>query len=100
MLAAGLISKAITIFGFYSFVISLPILLLTYITYKTYLGKVEASNKHIEKLTKLHLATIESLTMAIDAKDPQTRGHIQRVRVLAEGLARAVGYPEGPDGRA
>jgi diguanylate cyclase (GGDEF)-like protein/putative nucleotidyltransferase with HDIG domain len=92
--AAGVISKAITIFGFYSFLLSLPMMVLTYITYKTYLGRVEASNKHIEKLTQLHLATIESLTMAIDAKDPLTRGHIQRVRVLAEGLARAVGYPE------
>jgi diguanylate cyclase (GGDEF)-like protein/putative nucleotidyltransferase with HDIG domain len=94
MFAAGVISKAITIYGFYSFALALPILALTYITYKTYLGKVEASNRSIEKLTKLHLATIESLTMAIDAKDPLTRGHIQRVRVLAEGLARAVGYPE------
>ncbi|HEV8484081.1 MAG TPA: HD domain-containing phosphohydrolase [Blastocatellia bacterium] len=94
MLAACLIAKAITLFGFYSFVIALPILALTYITYKTYFGKVEASNKHIDTLSKLHLATIESLTLAIDAKDPMTRGHIQRVRVLAEGLARAVRYPE------
>ena len=94
MLAAGLIAKGITLFGFYSFVMALPILSLTYITYKTYFGKVEASNKHIETLSKLHLATIESLTLAIDAKDPMTRGHIQRVRVLAEGLARAVGYAQ------
>jgi diguanylate cyclase (GGDEF)-like protein/putative nucleotidyltransferase with HDIG domain len=94
MLAAGAIVKAVTLFGFYSFVIALPILLLTYVTYKTYFGKVEASNKHIETLNKLQLATIESLTMAIDAKDPTTAGHIQRVRMLAEGLARAVGYPE------
>ncbi|HXG91460.1 MAG TPA: HD domain-containing phosphohydrolase [Blastocatellia bacterium] len=93
-IAAGAISKAVVVFGLYSFVIALPILLLTYTTYKTYLGKVEASNRHIEKLAKLHLATIESLTMAIDAKDPNTRGHIQRVRTLAEGLARAAGYPE------
>lgn len=93
-LVAGIIAKAITLLGFYSFVISLPMLLLTFIAYRTYLGKVEASNRHIEKLTKLHLATIESLTMAIDAKDPLTRGHIQRVRMLAEGLARAAGYPE------
>ncbi|HLG12925.1 MAG TPA: HD domain-containing phosphohydrolase [Blastocatellia bacterium] len=94
MLAAGLICKAIAVLGFYSFVISVPIVLLTYIAYRTYLGKVEASNKHIESLTKLHLAAIESLTMAIDAKDQVTRGHIQRVRVLAEGLGRACGYPE------
>lgn len=94
MLAAGLISKAITVFGFYAFVISIPILLLTYITYRTFLGRVEKSHEHIETLTKLHLATIESLTTAIDARDPLTRGHIQRVRRLAEGLARAIGYPE------
>ena len=55
---------------------------------------METSYKHIEGLTKLHLATVESLTMAIDAKDDLSRGHIQRVRKLAEGLGRAVGYPE------
>lgn len=93
-IAGGLISKSITVFGFYSFAISIPILLLTYIAYRKYLGRVETSNQHIEGLTKLHLATVESLTMAIDAKDELSRGHIQRVRVLAEGLGRAVGYPE------
>lgn len=93
-LAAGAICKAITVFGFYSFVISLPILLLTFIAYRSYMGRVETSNRHIEGLTKLHLATVESLTMAIDAKDDLSRGHIQRVRTLAEGLARAVSYPE------
>ena len=92
--AAGVIGKAITIFGFYSFVMSFPILLLTYIAYRSYLGRVETSNKHIERLTKLHLATVESLTMAIDAKDELSRGHIQRTRMLAERLARVVGYPE------
>lgn len=92
--AAGVICKATTVFGFYSLVISLPILLLTYVAYRTYLGRVEASNKDIERLTKLHLATVESLTMAIDAKDDLSRGHIQRVRILAEGLGRAAGYPE------
>ena len=94
MTAAGVICKAITFFGFYSLFISVPMLVFTYFTYQTYLKKVEASKRHIEKLTRLHLATIESLTMAIDAKDEMTRGHIQRVRVLAEGLGRAMGYCE------
>ncbi|HSF24649.1 MAG TPA: HD domain-containing phosphohydrolase [Blastocatellia bacterium] len=57
-------------------------------------GNARSSRSHIALLTKLHLATIESLTMAIDAKDPLARGHIDRVRVLAEGLARNVDYPE------
>ncbi len=65
-----------------------------YVIYTIYRGKVEASRQRIDKLTRLHLATIEALTLAIDAKDPLARGHIQRVRRLAEGLARAAGYPE------
>src|SRR5262249_41784399 len=93
-LAAGVVSKLILIFGFYLFVISLPIVLLFYAAYRGFLGRVEKSNKRIEGLNKLHLATVESLSMAIDAKDDQSLGHIQRVRVLAEGLGRAVGYPE------
>jgi diguanylate cyclase (GGDEF)-like protein/putative nucleotidyltransferase with HDIG domain len=92
--AAGLIAKIMATVGFYTVVLSFPALALSYITYKTYLGKVESSDRRIERLTRLHLAIIESLTMAIDAKDPLTRGHIERVRALAEGLARAVGYPE------
>ncbi|MEN3334613.1 MAG: hypothetical protein V7641_3978 [Blastocatellia bacterium] len=74
--------------------IVIAVMVLVYVTYKTYLGEAEASRHRIDKLTRLHLATIESLTLAIDAKDPLTRGHIQRVRRLVEGLARAAGYPE------
>ena len=90
----GTFALVYTVFGFYSFVISLPILVLIYVAYRSYLGRVETSNRHIEGLTRLHLATVESLTMAIDAKDDLSRGHIPRVRVLAEGLARKVAYPE------
>jgi diguanylate cyclase (GGDEF)-like protein/putative nucleotidyltransferase with HDIG domain len=64
------------------------------VAYKVYRSKVETSRQRIDRLTRLHLATIEALTLAIDAKDPLARGHIQRVRRLAEGLARAAGYPE------
>jgi len=91
---AGAVCEAITHFGFYSFVVALPILLMTYIAFNAYFGKVEMSNRHVEKLNKLYLATLECLTMAIDAKDQMTEGHIRRVRALAEGLGRAVNYPE------
>jgi len=90
----GSLALVYAVFGFYSLVISLPILVLTWVAYRSYLGRVETSNRHIEGLTRLHLATVESLTMAIDAKDDLSRGHIQRVRILAEGLARKVAYPE------
>lgn len=94
MAVAVTVSKTIVVCGFVAFLLALPVLGLAFIIYRSYLGKVETSRRRIDKLTRLHLATIESLTLAIDAKDPLTRGHIQRARQLAEGLARAVGYPE------
>jgi diguanylate cyclase (GGDEF)-like protein/putative nucleotidyltransferase with HDIG domain len=93
-MASGIVCKAMALFGFSALVISLPVMALTYLAYRSYLGKVETSNQHIETLARLHMATIESLTTAIDARDPLTRGHIQRVRRLAEGLARALDYAE------
>ena len=93
-LAAGLVCRAIVQFGFYTIAIAAPVLLLNYITYRTYVRRVATSDKHIERLTRLHLATIESLALAIDAKDQMAQGHIGRVRRLAEDLARAVNYPE------
>ena len=47
--------------------------------------------QHLLEVNKLHLSTIETLAMAIDAKDQITHGHIRRVQRLAVGLARSMG---------
>ncbi len=41
-----------------------------------------------------HQSVILSLASALEAKDPYTRGHSERVGVLAAQLARALGLPE------
>ncbi len=46
------------------------------------------------QLSGLHLATIEALALAIDAKDQTTSRHIRRVEWLARALANAVGLPD------
>jgi putative nucleotidyltransferase with HDIG domain len=43
---------------------------------------------------ELHLATIEALALAIDAKDQTTHNHVARVEVYASALARSLGMPE------
>jgi len=55
------------------------------------MGRVEDSNKHLSELNRLYLSTIETLAMAIDAKDQITHGHIRRVQSYAVGLAKHVG---------
>lgn len=69
----------------------LPLLLISYLTFKTALGRVEDANLHLAELNKLYLSTIETLAMAIDAKDQITHGHIRRVQLYAVKLAKTMG---------
>ncbi|HEY7791790.1 MAG TPA: HD domain-containing phosphohydrolase [Vicinamibacterales bacterium] len=69
-------------------------LYLTYRTYKVYLGRIEDEQRHVHQVSDLHLATIEALALAIDAKDQTAQTHIRRVQAYAAGLARAMGMSE------
>jgi diguanylate cyclase (GGDEF)-like protein/putative nucleotidyltransferase with HDIG domain len=69
-------------------------LYLTYRSYKVYLGRIEDEQRHVSEMADLHLATIEALALAIDAKDQTSQTHIRRVQLYAAALAGAVGMPE------
>jgi putative nucleotidyltransferase with HDIG domain len=70
--------------------IILPLLLVSYLTMKTSMGRLEDANQHIAKIDSLYLSTIESLAIAVDAKDQVTHGHIRRVQRLARAMAAAL----------
>src|SRR3954462_10539111 len=72
---------------------SMPVYLL-YRTYKVYLGRVQDEQRHVQEVSDLHLATIEALALAIDAKDQTAQSHIRRVQVYAAGLARSLGMTD------
>ena len=91
---ACLIVKLITVISFYAFIISVPVITITYFTYKVYLDRVETSNRHAEQMAELHLKTIEALAIAIDAKDEVTPDHVHRVQIYATGLARLFGLSD------
>src|SRR3954449_11401238 len=69
-------------------------LYLTYRTYKVYLGRIEDEQRHVREMADLHLATIEALALAIDAKDQTSQSHIRRVQLYAAAVARALGMNE------
>jgi len=67
---------------------------LIYATYKVYMGRIQDQQRHVRDVSDLHLATIEALALAIDAKDQTAQSHIRRVQVYAAGIARALGMTE------
>src|SRR5262249_60534382 len=89
-----LVVKLIAVTSFWAFITSLPILMITYHTYKVYLDKVRTSMSHAEEMADLHLRTIEALAIAIDAKDEVTHDHVHRVQIYATGLAKHFGLSD------
>lgn len=80
--------------------IILPLLAISYFTYKSSMARIDDANKHVEQLNTLYLSTIETLAMAIDAKDQITHGHIRRVQTYAVALAKEIGITDEQQIRA
>ncbi len=77
--------------GYWLAALTFAPLYLVYRTYKVYMGRIEDEQRHVRQTSDLHLATIEALARAIDAKDHATQSHIRRVQVFAAGLAKTAG---------
>lgn len=72
-------------------VVLVPMLLASYISSHHVAGRLEDTNRHLADLRRLYDSTVETLAMAIDAKDQITHGHIRRVQILSRRLALAFG---------
>lgn len=80
--------------------IIVPLLAISYLTFRTSLGRLDDANEHLRVLNRLYLSTIETLAMAVDAKDQVTHGHIRRVQRSAVSLAHALGLRDEKQIRA
>jgi diguanylate cyclase (GGDEF)-like protein/putative nucleotidyltransferase with HDIG domain len=92
--AAVLAAAAYNLVGHWVALLLTAPLYLTYRTYKVYMGRVEDEQRHVREMADLHLATIEALALAIDAKDQTSQTHIRRVQLYAAALAQSLGMSD------
>jgi putative nucleotidyltransferase with HDIG domain len=71
-----------------------PLVIISYLTFRSSLGRMEDAEAHVARVDRLYLSTIETLATAIDAKDEVTHGHIRRVQALTLQLAHALGITD------
>jgi diguanylate cyclase (GGDEF)-like protein/putative nucleotidyltransferase with HDIG domain len=50
--------------------------------------------RHVEEIAELRMNTIESLAIAIDAKDQTTHGHVRRTQIYAMELGKILGVAD------
>ena len=75
-------------------IIVLPLLVVLHLTLRSSFGRLDDARQHLAHLDRLYLSTVETLAMAIDAKDDVTHSHVRRVQAYALGLARALGVTD------
>ena len=71
-----------------------PILVVSYLTFRASMGRVDDATQHAAQVNRLYRSAVETLAIAIDAKDEVTHGHIRRVQRCTVGLARAMGITD------
>ena len=74
----------------------LPLLAVFHLTLRASLGRLDDARRHLSDMDRLYLSTVETLAMAIDAKDDVTHSHVRRVQAYAVGLARAMNVIDTP----
>jgi putative nucleotidyltransferase with HDIG domain len=77
-------------------VLVVPLLAIFHLTLRSSFGRVEDANRHLADMDRLYLSTVETLAMAIDAKDDVTHSHVRRVQAYATALARVIGVSDEP----
>jgi putative nucleotidyltransferase with HDIG domain len=71
-----------------------PLLMLSYAAYKAAASRIEDAHQHVSEVEQLYQATVETLAIAVDAKDQVTHGHIRRVQRHTLAVARALGVTD------
>ena len=67
---------------------------LAYRGYRAYIHGMDQQQLAVQRLSDLHLATVEALALAIDAADQGSRVHLRRLQRHASLLARASGLDD------
>ena len=74
--------------------IILPITITAHFAYKIHLRRLEQKTKEIYEASRIHLATVEALATAIDARDQVGIGHVRRTQIYAVGIGKLLGLSD------
>ncbi len=99
--AAWLVSMSSHLIGWQPSLLLMPLLYVVYRSHNMYVGRLEEARTraeqqraHAEEVAALHRRTIETLALAIEAKDQTTHDHLERVETYAMEVGKELGLSE------
>jgi diguanylate cyclase (GGDEF)-like protein len=90
IIAASLLHILFLEFGLPFGLVILPVTVVSYFAYRLHLKRLEQKTKEIGEASRIHLATVEALATAIDARDQVGVGHVRRTQIYAVGLGEIL----------
>ena len=94
---AALINHYALFIGYDVYLLMAPFGLFMLTMYKIYSVNIGESSRRLSELSHLQMSIIETLALAIDAKDHSTHGHARRVQVYAVAVAKSMGIDNRED---
>lgn len=82
-------------FGIEFGLVLLPLAIAANAAYKIHIRSLDQKTREILEASRIHLATVEALATAIDARDQVGVGHVRRTQIYAVGLGRLMGLSDG-----
>lgn len=94
VIAAGVLGLLFAYFGVELIFVIVPTIACAVIGYRIHLDRLEQKTRQITEASRVHLATVEALATAIDARDQVGVGHVRRTQIYAVGMGEILGLSE------
>ena len=89
-IAAFVLHFAFLEFGMYFSLVVLPLTVFAHLAYRLHVNRFEQKTREISEAGRIHLATVEALATAIDARDQIGIGHVRRTQIYAVGIGEQM----------
>lgn len=77
-------------FGLLFGLVVLPLVIFGHLAFTFHKQLLSQKTKEIREASRVHLATVEALATAIDARDQVGRGHVSRTQIYAVGIGKVL----------
>lgn len=77
-------------FGLAFGLVILPSAIVAHTAYQIHVHRLEQKTKEITEASRIHLAMVEALATAIDARDQVGIGHVRRTQIYAVGMGKLL----------
>lgn len=97
ILSLGLAISLFVVFNHFGIefgLVVIPLAIAANAAYKIHLKSLAEKTREIMEASRLHLATVEALATAIDARDQLGVGHVRRTQIYAVGMGRVLNLPD------